>query len=61
MQTLFMSPLFASQTEQTGKGVTEVYATLEFNNENVIVAFKKIEEATGFSFSYNNSDVAEKM
>jgi TonB-linked SusC/RagA family outer membrane protein len=60
MQCLPVSTLLASQIDQTSVGVNEVYATLEFDNENVIVAFKKIEEATGFTFSYNNSDVADK-
>ncbi|MEQ9439588.1 MAG: TonB-dependent receptor [Cyclobacteriaceae bacterium] len=61
LQVLPVSVLTASaEYEQTGKNVKEVYTTLQFNNEEVSLAFKKIEEATGFSFSYNHSDVVQK-
>ncbi len=54
-----ISAAFA-ENKQAGKNVKEVFTTLEFKNEDVISAFKKIEEATGFSFSYNISDVRQK-
>ncbi|MEK6481670.1 TonB-dependent receptor [Catalinimonas sp. 4WD22] len=57
---LFRMTAASAENKQAGKNVKEVYTTLEFNNEDVISAFKKIEEATGFSFSYNISDVKEK-
>lgn len=47
--------------DQAGKNVKEVYTTLELEGETVIAAFQKIEAATGFSFSYNVSDVAQKQ
>ncbi len=61
LQTLPFGMLSASAVKaQAGKNVKEVYTTLEFNNEDVVSAFGKIEEATGFSFSYNISDVAQR-
>lgn len=44
---------------QPVKNIKEVYTTLEFNDVDVIEAFRKIEKATGFSFSYNISDLKQ--
>ena len=56
----FSVTVASAKNKQAGKNVKEVFTTLEFENEDVISAFKKIEEATGFSFSYNISDVKQK-
>ncbi len=49
----------ASATAQPVKNIKEVYTTLDFNNIDVIEAFRKIENATGFSFSYNITDLGK--
>ena len=61
LQTLPASILSASANyKQESRNVKEVYTTLELSNESVISAFRSIEEATGFGFSYNIDDVANK-
>ncbi|MDF9799409.1 TonB-linked SusC/RagA family outer membrane protein [Catalinimonas alkaloidigena] len=45
---------------QAGKSVKDVYTTLKLKNEDVILAFERIENATGFSFTYNLNDVEKK-
>ena len=42
---------------QNVKNVKDVYITMEFDSEDIIKALKKIERATGFTFSYNELDL----
>lgn len=46
--------------KQRHKNVKDVYVTFQFDNVNAREVFRKIREATGFSFSYNKSDVEGK-
>jgi TonB-linked SusC/RagA family outer membrane protein len=60
LPTNMLSALVENKNNEVNRSIKEAFTTLRFDNENLVIAFKKIEEATGFGFSYNITDVKGK-
>ncbi len=63
IQMILCASLLASETSygQKSRSIKEIKVSIDFNDENIIGTFNKIEKETGFTFVYLKNQVSKKF
>jgi TonB-dependent SusC/RagA subfamily outer membrane receptor len=62
LQCFFFSVLFANEgNAQKYKSIKEVYVTIDFNNDDLLTAFLKIESVSDLHFAFNKGDLQRNI
>lgn len=62
LQCFFFSVLFANEgNAQKYKSIKEVFVTINFNNDDLLAAFSKIESVSDLHFAFNKEDIVKDV